>query len=139
MSDASINDLVDLSTFPNGGGVGFTDRVIRGARVVLEWVARAWLTVPGRLVWDPGTPTVDIAQLENADPTPTELEVWRARLENAAREVDYVAKASVVLAQRGEGAEILGDVVLANGRRYRLGVTIDEAARAILRLPPEVT
>lgn len=84
-SPVPITALRDTSTFREDGSPGLTGRPIRGVRVVLEWCARALLTPPGSLPWAPGATSFDLAGLENADLTRTQLAQVRGLCDAAVR------------------------------------------------------
>ena len=104
MADALLADCNDVSTFGPDGMPGLQPgRRIRGVRCVLEWVARRLLSRPGALAWDVTT-RVDVADLENADPTARFLAALPAIIEAEARLVPFVRRASAKVSLSSSGA-----------------------------------
>jgi hypothetical protein len=126
-----IAELRDLSSFNDfDGSYDLTFREISGARVVLEWIARAWLSPQGSIEWAPNTGR-DIRRLENADLPLADLERWRRDLQAEALKVPFVVQARVTIEVQNEtNVVITGSFVLADGLRYPLVVTIDKAVEA---------
>lgn len=131
----ALEDLVDVTTFAPAGStelaMDLSDQRITGARVVLEWVARAWLQPRG------GNPAargrgVDIRALDNGSLGPGELESWRQALIAEARATEFVAAADVSIALRDRQVVIVGAVALDDGGTYPLAVTMSEAAAAVV-------
>lgn len=124
-----IEDLVDVSTFPPGedGSVTFdlTGQRITGARVVLEWVLRAWLTPRG--VLRNTAKGIDLRGLENVTVGPGDLDRWRAACVAEAEAVEYVHSCAVSVTLEGRTSVIAADVTLINGKSYPLAVTLAEA------------
>jgi hypothetical protein len=126
----AIADLTDLSTFPDGAPMDMTTIAVTGARVVLEWVARAWLSPRGSLFWAVSRGE-DVRTLENSDHTLAEIEALRVSLEQEARQVTHVLDASVTLDTSGEQVSVRGDITLDDGTTHPLAVDISEAGAAI--------
>lgn len=134
----ALADLVDESTFPPqsvGGELELdqTGRRITGARVVLEWVVRAWLSPRGALPHARGR-GVDVRGLENASLDAATLQSWRTALIAEARTVEYVRGCAVTISRRGRTTAIEGGVQLVDGRTYSLAVLVGEAARVAVEI-----
>ncbi len=125
-----IADLIDMSTFPDGAPMDLTTVRVTGVRVVLEWVARRWLTMAGTLFWAPND-GVDVRMLVNSDHRPDRMAMLRATLEQEAREVSHVVDCQVDIRTAGEEVLIRGVVTLDDTREYSLSVSIDKAGAAI--------
>lgn len=127
----ALADLLDYSTFPPGGApFDFTARRIRGSRVVLEWVMRAWLSPTGSLPWAPDR-GFDILGLENGDFTLEDLYNIKARLAQEARAVMYVRAARVSLTLQQLTLSIDAQLTLVDGVTYPLAVRIPTASSAL--------
>ncbi len=124
--------LVDSSTFPAPGAAAtdMTPRRITGARVVLEWVGRAWLTKRRALAWAPAR-GVDLRDLENATFGPGELEAWRQTLKAEAEKRPYVVSCLVAITLLQRTVTVDARLVLVDGKVYPLMMTLSEAAAAI--------
>lgn len=130
-----IEDLVDYTTFVPPGSLGelsmdLTSQRITGARVVAEWVARAWFQPRG------GNPAargkgIDARRLENASLGREELERWRQALIAEARAVEYVAACAVRITLENRGVVISALLYLTDGGVYPLMVEFSEAARVV--------
>ena len=72
------------------------DTRITGVRVVLEQVARRWMTAPGAHPADP-TMTLDLKTFINHDPTESELRRLPQQLEYQAARVDFVKRCRAVV------------------------------------------
>lgn len=130
-----IAQLVDESTFPPPAASGelaldLTGHRIAGARVVLEWVARSWLTPRGALPHAAGEGD-DLRVLENSTLDAQDLQRWRSRLAGRAKSVDYVLACAVVITREGRAIVIQGSVRLVDGRTYPLEVRIADAAAVV--------
>jgi hypothetical protein len=121
-----LAELVDVSTF-GPGGPGLTSQKIRGARVAVEWVARAWLTPRGSLPWAPDR-GINILDLENSTHDTTSLARWQAALVAEAEAVEFVQSCDVAITLADRRITILGTLILVDGRTYRLAVTLAEGA-----------
>ncbi len=128
----ALEQLTDLSTFLADGTFDMTDQQIVGARVVLEWVARSWLTRVRDLFWAP-TRGEDIVRLVNSDHTPADVEIIRGRLWNEARKTDFVTGAQVTITVGAVLVTIEGSITLANGKTYPLAVSVNDAGAALAR------
>lgn len=137
--DPSIDELTDLSSFNPDGSFGMSFREITGVRVVLEWVARSWLTPRGALVWDPNTGE-DIRRMENADLSQTELGRWRRALIAQALAVAFVRGCDVVITidPNTDNVTIAGALTITSVGTFPLIVRIDKANEAIAATFPEV-
>ncbi|HEV8462079.1 MAG TPA: hypothetical protein VGQ38_15370 [Gaiellaceae bacterium] len=131
MSNVSLQQVVDFSTFPPGGApFDHTNRRVRGPRAVLEWVMRAWLTPTGSLPWARNR-GFDILGLENGDFTLTDLYNIKAALESEARQVMFVRVAQVAISLANGLMRIDAQITLVDGGTYPLAVTLDLAAKAL--------
>lgn len=134
----ALADLVDVSTLPAVGPTGeleldLTTTQIRGARVALEWVVRAWFTPRGALRWARAK-GFDLRQMDNASLDETDLEQLRAALEEEARRVEYVESVSVAVTLSERTTTIEGEVALVDGRAYSLAVTLAEGAAVLVEV-----
>lgn len=121
-----LEELRDTSTFPSSGKFDQTETEIRGARVVLEWVARSWLTQRRRLFWALRR-GYDIARLENADKSDVDVERVKERLVYEAVKVEYVRRCVVRITPPSSGAETIlieGQITLIDGKTYPLIVRV---------------
>jgi len=131
--------LSDYSTFPpapNGVlAMDITPRRITGAAVVVEWVARAWLTTRGALQYAPGL-GADIRDMENATLDLPAIARWRSVLIAQARQRPFVADALVAVTfdPVARTTTIDGRLVLVDGKAYPLMVSILAASKVILTL-----
>jgi hypothetical protein len=125
-----LADLRDASTF-GPAGVGLTGQRITGARVAVEWAARAWFTPRGALTWAQGK-GVNLFDLENSTHDRTGLERWRQRLIAEASEVEYVADVKVTITRADRQIRIDGEVVLVDGRSYPLAVRLAQGAAVLV-------
>lgn len=130
----TINTGSDYSTFRDDGTYGLTYVRITGARVPLEGVARLWLTDRGSLFWAP-TLGFNVARLENASQKRAVLAQYESFLVKAAREVDFVAAASVAITFSGTTLTAAGRITLVDGVTYPLLVTAADAAVVTVRFP----
>lgn len=134
----ALADLVDVSTLPAVGATGeleldLTTTQIRGARVALEWVVRAWFTPRGALRWALAK-GFDLRQMDNASLDETDLEQLRAALQEEARRVEYVESVGVVITLADRRLTIEADIVLVDGRSYPLAVTLAEGAAVLVEI-----
>lgn len=127
-----LADLNDVSTFAADGTPGLQPgKRIRGVRVVLEWVARRWLSRVGSLAWD-DTARIDVGDLRNADLAASQLGELPAILEGEARLVDFVRRCSVRVALDTAGVlRIGGSVEIYTAGTYPLAVSISQAKIAL--------
>jgi len=135
MSEVALADLVDVSTFRPDGTIGMTGAVIRGARVVVEHVARAWFTTPGTLRHAEHV-GFGLERLRNGTATKADIQRYRAWLTAEARAVDFVRDCVVALTTEPVGTglyrvKIGGRLTLTDGTVYPLAVTLDEAATVV--------
>lgn len=131
----ALADLRDVSTFPPPGADGelildLTTTQIRGARVVLEWIVRAWFTARGSLRWAPSK-GVDLRARDNATFDMTELEQLRTALEAEALRVEYVNAIGVTVTRLDRALRIEADVQLVDGRAYPLAVMLADGAAVV--------
>lgn len=124
----------DYSTFRDDGTYGLTYVRITGPRVPLEGVARLWLTDRGSLFWAP-TLGFNVARLENASQKRAVLAQYESFLVKAAREVDFVARATVAITYAGTALTAIGRITLADGGTYPLLVTAADAAQVTVQFP----
>jgi hypothetical protein len=124
-----LAQLVDVSTF-GPRGPGLTAQKIRGPRVVIEWVARSWLTPRGSLPWAPDR-GANILDLENSTHDKTSLGSWRTLLVAEAEAVEFVENCDVTITLTGRVITIVGEVLLIDGLTYRLAVTLADGAALI--------
>lgn len=127
-----LSSLNDVSTFAADGTPGLQPgKRIRAVRVVLEWVARRWLSRVNSVAWD-DTVRIDVGDLRNADLTATQLGELPGILEGEARLVDFVRRCSVRAALDPSGAlRIGGSVEIYTAGTYPLAVTITGAKVAL--------
>jgi hypothetical protein len=129
-----LSALVDETTILPGGTLSFglTGQRITGARVVLEWVVRSWFQPRGRNRLAPNS-TVDVRELENATLGERELERWRVSLLASAKAggIGYVAGIDVTVALDGRTVRITAVVVLSDGSRHQLAVSVAGAAAVV--------
>lgn len=136
MADALLSDCNDVSTFGPDGAPGLQPgKRVRGVRCVLEWVARRLLSRAGALAWDVTT-RVDVADLENGDPSPRFLASLPALIESEARLVPFVRRASAKVALDPAGRlTVTVGVDVASAGVYPLIVTAANG-RVALSFPP---
>lgn len=128
---ATLAELQDYSTFPGGTElVDMTPRRITGARVVVEWVARAWLTRAASLEWATAR-GVDVRDLENATLGKGDAEAWRGVLAGEARKTPFVRACAVAVTLEARTITIDGRLVLVDGGTYPLAIKLSEAAKLI--------
>ncbi len=130
MPDLRLDELVETSTFRDDGTYGMTGRIIRGARVVAEHVARAWLTDRGDLVHAPNV-GINLQRLQNATAGPGDFKRWEGLLVAEARAVEFVFDAAVTLTHDGRNLRVRGNLMLVDGLSYPLAVTLAEAGAAL--------
>jgi len=128
-----LAQLTDYSTFTAEDGAlvfDLTGRVIRGADVVIEQVARAWVTE--KLPWDPNAGE-DIGLAENTQPSARDLAWWKMRLGTVAQRIDYVQACAVTVAHDGAAKTFTarGNVTLIDGKSYPLAVQLSQASGAV--------
>jgi hypothetical protein len=124
-----LDELVDVSTF-GPSGFGLTGQKIRGPRVAVEWVARTWLTPRGALPWAPDTGR-NILDLENSTHDKTSLGNWRTMLVAEAEASMFVESCDVTITLAARVVTIVGELILVDGRTYRLAVTLAEGAALV--------
>lgn len=124
----------DYSTFRPDGSWGMTFVRISGPRVPLEGVARRWLTAKGDLPWAPNA-GFDVYRLLNASRKMFSLRQYEALLAAEARQVDFVANASVGIIFDGFTLTVKGQISLTNHGTYPLLVTADSAGAALAQFP----
>lgn len=124
-----LSQLVDVSTF-GPSGYGLTAQKIYGARVAVEWVARAWLSPRGALRWSPGI-GISILDLENSTHDRTTIASWKAALVGAAEEVEFVHSATAEISLSDRTITITSKLLLVDGRTYRLAVTLADGAALV--------
>lgn len=131
----TIADLVDYTTFaPSGSAelaMDLSDQRITGARVVAEWVVRAWLQPRGGNPAARGRGT-DIRRLENATVDADDLDRWRQALIAEARQVEYVVDCAVLIILRNRTVMITSQIVLEDGGSYALMVGIADAGKVVV-------
>jgi len=137
-SPLALAKLTDYSTIVVVNGLhrfDLTTRQIRGPRVAVEWVARAWVTQPGTLDWAPNT-GVDLTLSENTTVTQLDLNGWRQKLTQAAERVDYVlaCRTALTFDAAARALTARGNLTLVDGRAYPLEVSIGLVSQAILAL-----
>ncbi|MEP7123142.1 MAG: hypothetical protein ABJE95_19595 [Byssovorax sp.] len=125
----ALAELADVSTF-GPRGPGLTGQRIYGARVAVERVARAWLSPRGALTWarDRG---VSILELQNSTHDKTSLGNWRAALVAEAEAVEFVDRCDVTITLADRVITLVGELLLVDGRTYRLAVTLKDGAALV--------
>jgi hypothetical protein len=132
---AKLSDYSTFSTDANGHLVlGMTPRKIYGAAVVVEWVARAWLTQRSRLTYAPGLGE-DARQLNNASIDKPTLQRWRGALLAQARKRPFVSDCLVGMSFTDRTTTIDGRLILVDGGTYALAISLLAASQVILTLP----
>lgn len=130
--------LSDYSTFPPTADgsllADITPRRITGAAVVVEWVARSWLTPRGALLYAPSL-GVDIRDLENATLDGPTVHAWRSALITQAKKRPFVFDCLVAIAFANRTTTIDARLILVDGKAYPLMVSLLAASKVILTLP----
>lgn len=122
-----VQDLTDLSTFGPDGSIGlYLSRPIRGTRVVLEHVARRWITSPGEHSADP-TMILDLTTFINHDPTDSELRKLPQRLDFQAARVQFVKRCKSTVRFRDGVLSVKGDIDIIGVGEFPLAVKIQDA------------
>jgi hypothetical protein len=122
-----VQDLTDLSTFGTDGSIGLNlTRPIRGVRVVLEHVARRWLTSPGEHPADP-TMILDLMTYINNDPTDSDLRKLPARLDFQAARVQFVKRCKSTVRFASNVLTVKGDIDIIGAGEFPLVVKIQDA------------
>ncbi len=124
----------DYSSFRPDGTSGQTYNRVYGPRVVLEGVARRWLTPRGDLLWAPNA-GFSVAVLLNASRTMNGLNLYKSFLRGEALQVDFVRDATVALLYVGTDLTISGQVTLTTGGTYPLLVAANAAGAVIAQFP----
>lgn len=126
-----VSDLVDDSTFDDSGRPGLTTRRIRGAKVVLEWCARAILTPRGVLPWQRRI-GADVRDLENSDLRAAQIEAYRQSLDAEIRRVDFVLGVQSRLVVREPLVRYEARITIEGEGTYPLAVDISQAGEALV-------
>jgi hypothetical protein len=122
-----VQDLTDLSTFGTDGSIGlYLTRPIRGVRVVLEHVARRWLTSPGEHPADP-TMILDLMTYINNDPSDSDLRKLPARLDFQAARVQFVKRCKSTVRFVNNVLTVKGDIDIIGAGEFPLVVKIQDA------------
>ena len=107
----------------------FSGRRVSGRRAVflVALYSQFCPGVPG----NPGARVVDVSQLRASDAAPAVLRGWEGAIASVLRGVSFVADAQVSISASNGVVSINEVLVLSDGSRWPLAVTIDEAATAI--------
>lgn len=130
--------LADFSTFSSTAdgslAMGLTPRRIYGGAVVVEWVARSWLTTRGTLPYAPGLGE-DLRMLENVTLDGPTIANWRGRLIAQARKRPFVSDCLIAITWADRVTTVDGRLVLVDGKQYPLMISLLAASKVILTLP----
>jgi hypothetical protein len=109
----------DVSTFTTGG-LDQNFRVITGGIVVVEAVARRWLTPRGALFWDENAGE-DVTRFVNAKMTSEMRWSIAVALEAEALKDDRVESCSAVVSANATGKSMIveAELLLKNGESFR--------------------
>ena len=122
-----VQDLTDFSTFGLDGSIGlYLNKPIRGVRVVLEHVARRWITSPDEHPADP-TMILDLTTYINNDPTDSDLRKLPQRLDYQAARVQFVKRCRSSVRFVSGALIVKGDVDVIDVGEFPLGVRIENA------------
>lgn len=130
-----VTELIDESTFDAEGRPGLTYRRIRGARVVLEWVARRLLTPRDALPWALGV-GIDLAGYVNAALTLPQVQRLKSVSDTEIAKVEYITNVKSTMTLDRAGVLLYRvQVAISGSGTFPLAVSINRAAEVLVQFP----